>query len=279
MYYLGRTLIELYEFEEAEGLVRQALAGRRKLMKPDDGQLLETMNVLGMVLWNQGGDIAAEAEELFQELLKSWDNSKPLSTDRLDVVSNLGLMEISRGDYPAAERRYRMLLMDREEAHGPSHSHTLTCTLSLSMVLGYQQLYKEAEEWNRKALEGLKLDPGREHPTTSLSQSTLPNILAKRGKFDEAESTIRPEITSREKALGPNYPFTLNSMGRLSEICELQERYDEALHIWEIAYTRCCYRLGKGHPESLGHEAKVVRVRSLAPSQAGDNREKQEGSG
>lgn len=47
--------------------------------------------------------------------------------------------------------------MDRELAQGLNYVYTLTHILSLSIELGYQQPYREAEELNRKALDGLNL--------------------------------------------------------------------------------------------------------------------------
>lgn len=122
------------------------------------------------------------------------------------------------------------------------------------MVLGYEGEYEESRDWNEKALRGLTINPGSEHPNTLVAQSHLAKTLSMLGKLDEAEAAIRSVIAAREKVLGPDHGNTLKSRSRLAGIFEMQGRFDEALALEEDVCAAAVESLGIDNPETRGHK-------------------------
>ena len=58
-------------------------------------------------------------------------------------------------------------------------------------MLQYQGKYEEAEQMNRRALEGYEKVLGREHPDTLTSVNNLASVLRYQGKYEEAEQMNR----------------------------------------------------------------------------------------
>jgi tetratricopeptide (TPR) repeat protein len=252
---LGLTLVELWQFDEAEDLFRRVLEGRKTRLTPDHQDTLRTMNSLGVTLWNLKGTKLVEAEQLFREFLAIRGRlGAAEDTSLLHTRNNLGLLEFERGDNAAAVKTYRALLVDRERIQGKDHPDTLLCMVSISMGLGYLEEYEESCEWNEKALKGLIINPGPEHPHTLLAQSHLAKILSLLGKLNEAEATIRSVIALREKILGPGHGNTLKSRARLGGILEMQGRFDEALAVEEDVYAVAVESFGVDHHETRGHK-------------------------
>ena len=137
------------------------------------------MNALGVTLWNLKGDKLFEAEQLFRDLLAIRETlGQTEDASYLATRNNLGLLEFERGDNAAAVKTYKALLIDRERIQGLEHPETLLCMLSISMALGYVGEYEESREWNEKAIIGLSINPGSEHPNTLVAQSHLAKILS-----------------------------------------------------------------------------------------------------
>jgi hypothetical protein len=58
-----------------------------------------------------------------------------------------------------------------------SYSSSMTSVSNLALVFRYQGKYEEAEEMNRRALEGSEKVLGMEHPSTLISVSNLAGVL------------------------------------------------------------------------------------------------------
>ena len=60
---------------------------------------------------------------------------------------------------------------------GKEHPDTLVSVNNLASVLQYQGNYEEAEQMNRRALEGKEKALGKEHPSTLTSVNNLALVL------------------------------------------------------------------------------------------------------
>lgn len=68
--------------------------------------------------------------------------------------------------------------------------------------------YEQAEEMNRRALEGREKALGKEHPNTLTSVYCLAYLLHQQGKYQEALLLYQRASTSYEKTLGLDHPTT-----------------------------------------------------------------------
>ncbi|KAF4627699.1 hypothetical protein G7Y89_g10454 [Cudoniella acicularis] len=122
------------------------------------------------------------------------------------------------------------------------------------MVLSYWPMnrdygkYEQAEEMNRRALEGWEKALGKEHPNTLTSVDNLATVLESQGKYEQAEEMNRRALEGKEKALGKEHPSTLMSVYNLAYLLHQQEQYQEALLLYQRASTGYKKTLGPDHP-------------------------------
>ncbi|KAI8686582.1 NACHT domain-containing protein [Fusarium keratoplasticum] len=121
----------------------------------------------------------------------------------------------------------------------------------LGSVLRYQGKYEEAEQMNRRALEGHEKVLGREHPHTLGSISNLGLVLQYQGKYEEAEQMHRRALEARERVLGREHPDTLASVGNLGLVLQYQGEYEEAEQMNRRALEGHKKVLGREHPDTL----------------------------
>ncbi|KAI4221404.1 MAG: hypothetical protein L6R40_008636 [Gallowayella cf. fulva] len=98
-----------------------------------------------------------------------------------------------------------------------------------------QGRYDEAEQMDRRALDGREKVLGKEHPDTLTSVSNLALVLRDQGKYDEAEQMNRRALDGSEKVLGKEHPDTLTSVYCLAYLLHQQQRYQMARPLYERA--------------------------------------------
>ncbi|KAL8763279.1 MAG: hypothetical protein Q9194_007383 [Teloschistes cf. exilis] len=151
-----------------------------------------------------------------------------------------------------------------------------------------QGSYDNAEQMNRRALDGREKVLGKEHPETLTSISNLASVLRYQGKYDEAEQmnqraldgrekilgkehphTLTSEeaermnrraLDGREKVLGKEHPDTLTSVSNLALVLQDQGKYDEAERMNRRALDGYEKVLGKEHPQTLTSVSNLAAV-------------------
>ncbi|KAI4193680.1 MAG: hypothetical protein LQ350_008211 [Teloschistes chrysophthalmus] len=91
-----------------------------------------------------------------------------------------------------------------------------------------QGSYDNAEQMNRRALDGYEKVLGKEHPETLTSVSNLASVLQDQGKYEEAERMNRRALDGYKKVLGKEHPNTLTSVSNLALVLQDQGKYEEA---------------------------------------------------
>jgi tetratricopeptide (TPR) repeat protein len=150
-----------------------------------------------------------------------------------------------------------------------TNDQTLQSITVLALVLQSQGKYDEAEQLNRRALEGREKELGIHHPDTLASVSNLASVLQSQGKYDEAEKLNRRALEGKEKELGVHHPDTLKSVYCLAHLPHATKLYAEAKKLYQRAYDGRVQTLGPQHPltiacgnnlSTLKQEAKQVTV-------------------
>ncbi|KAL8865632.1 MAG: hypothetical protein Q9198_009229 [Flavoplaca austrocitrina] len=98
-----------------------------------------------------------------------------------------------------------------------------------------QGRYDEAEQMDRRALDGREKVLGKEHPDTLTSVDNLASVLRYQGKYEEAEPMNRRALDGYEKVLGKEHPSTLTSVYCLAYLLHQQQRYQMARPLYERA--------------------------------------------
>jgi tetratricopeptide (TPR) repeat protein len=79
---------------------------------------------------------------------------------------------------------------------------------NLASVLQSQGKYEQAEEMNRRALEGYEKALGKEHPDTLTCVYCLAYLLHQRDKYKDALILYQRAYTGYQQTLGPDHPTT-----------------------------------------------------------------------
>jgi tetratricopeptide (TPR) repeat protein len=157
------------------------------------------------------------------------------------------------------EREGLEAAMTTGKARGTLEDHSDEVT----SVLRGQGKYKQAEEMNRRALEGYEKALGKEHPATLTSVSNLALVLRNQGKYEQAEEMNRRALEGREKALGKVHPDTLTSVSTLASVLRDQGKYKQAEEMNRRALEGYEKALGKEHPNTLAsvnHLGEILLV-------------------
>lgn len=218
--------------EEAETLLESALRIAGPL-GAGDFRFLLTLKTLADLYHAGGAD--DQARPLYEEWADGWDANPLLKADAVDVAARLRDLAFSRrqaGDFIGAEALARRALgvLDASSASPPEVASAMH---DVSLILGLQQRYAEAEVLARESLAVFEanLDPG--HPALSESLANLARLLQAQGQYEEPARLYRralgilarlPEESGGE-GLGP-----LELMTRALERSPLREEaFEDAL--------------------------------------------------
>ncbi|KFY77721.1 hypothetical protein V498_09277 [Pseudogymnoascus sp. VKM F-4517 (FW-2822)] len=171
--------------------------------------------------------------------------------DRARIANNIVWYLLLAGEYGAAEKIGRTVVVVREESLGIEHPDTLTSVSQLGSVLLRQGKYEEGESMHRRALEGREKVLGVEHPDTLISVSHFGSVLEGQGKYEEAESMHWRALEGREKVLGVDHPHTLVSVSELGSVLERRGKYEDAEEMYQRSLEGSEKVLGIEHPDTL----------------------------
>ena len=234
-------------YEEAEGLLREALGMHRALLGAEHVDVAETLNRLAATLRAQGK--YADAETMFEETLAM--RRKLLGEEHLDVVAsrnNLAQILYDQGKSAEAETEHREVLALRRKLLGEEHPQVAMSFSNLALALYGQGKYGEAETMFREALSLRRKLLGEEHPLVATSLNNLAAIVQIQGKYAEAETGHREVLALRRKLLGEEHPQVAVSLNNLALSLYGQGKYGEAETVNREALALRRKLLGEEHP-------------------------------
>ena len=155
-----------------------------------------------------------------------------------------------KGDFKNAEIHCRRSFA-LGEAVDKNSPDTLTSLGTLALILQDQGKYEQAEQMNRRVLEGREKVLGPDHPDTLTSAYNLALVLKSQGKYEQAEQMYRWTLEGEEKALGPDHSGTLITVWSMATLYKRQRRFTEAKDAYERASTGLVKALGNEHPDTI----------------------------
>ena len=257
---VARDLLEAGRYDE---VVRQinAVWGRcREALGDDDDATLNARVLLGVALRTAGQPELAEVhiDEARKSLVRGFgSNSTNALAARLSHAINL----LALGRFPDALDRARAVLSVYQGRLGPTHPHTLMCTLAIASALCLQEDYDQALALAHAAAAGLGDRLRHDHPYTLAASMVLAAVLASRGQTvaaAELEERIAPEF---DQVLGSQHPDTLRF--RANMLLTLHEQGVEgALMDRQRVIEKLSVMVGPEHPDiaALAGGARLLRV-------------------
>ncbi len=246
---IGNTYFRLGRFDDAEWLLREALATRREVAGGGDAaDVASSMNDLGNLLRRKAE--YDEAEALYREALAMRRRLfGPEHPDVATILNNLGAVLDRQSKYDQAEGFYRQALAMRKKTLGSQHTNIAESQNALANVLRRGGDYEEAERLYLDSLALRREVFGHEHPDVAESLNNLAFLYYTTGDFERAEPLFRESLSLRRTALGDGHPETAHSMTNLARLLRKTRRYVEAEQLYRQALAVRRRVLGEMHPE------------------------------
>ncbi len=247
---IGEVQANLGMLDDAEPMLRDALALRIEMLGPDHPESLKAMHDLASVLISRGE--LDEAGPLLRDALAGRESALgPGARETLKTVEMHGRLLRGRGDLEGAERFYRQALEGYRALHGEDHEDTLTALNNVGFVVGLRGKLEDAAPFHVEALEGFRRLLGDDHPTTLTAIGNVGFLYQNLGQFDDAERMFVEALEGGRRVLGGDHPDTLRSLNNLAYLRNRQGRIDEAAVAYREVLEGRRRTLGEDHPMTL----------------------------
>lgn len=232
--------------EQAIPLLERTLASRRARLGPNHPDVAESLQSLGLVLYNAGR--FDEAKPMLEEALTIQEATLGPSNDALATTLNsLGLLQRRLGRFEQARDFLERALAVRERALGRDHYQLGPIANNLGLV--FQSLGDQTRARNMFE-RALVLHERKYGPESSMVGSTLSNLgesFRRTGDLAGARPLLERSLAISEKTYGRDHRNTGTSANALGLVLRDMKLYDDARRQFEDAeriYTRS---LGPGH--------------------------------
>ncbi len=202
---IGRTLYELARYEAAESNLRKSVTLLREAPSADHPSILRNLNLLSMVLNDQGK--RAEAERYLLDALRIARAALPVGHDEIGTtMNNLAMVLHAEHKFTEAEALYREALEIARAAFPVEQLATAAALNNLASVLSAQHQFDEAEPLYREALKIVREALPVGHPDIATSLGNLAVLLQNEGKLTEAEPLSREALSIKRATLPAEHP-------------------------------------------------------------------------
>lgn len=243
---LGRLFWFQGRLKEAEEMYERALAGREKVLGPDDISTLDTVHNIGVLYHDQGR--LDEAEKMYQQALTGYQ--KVLGPDHLSTLStvqNLGNLYKDQQEWKEAEEMYQQALTGYKKALNPDHNCTLNVINDLGNLYWSQGKLIEAKGMFQQAYNSWEKTLGHDHPSTLGAINNLGAVYQGQGQLREAEEMYQQALAGFKRILGPDHPSALSAFNNLGRLYKSQGKLKEAEEMYLQVLTRKENSLGPDH--------------------------------
>ena len=208
--WLGRLQLDLGDYPASEASYRRAVELLRADPKAD--QVILADSIAGVAVALDARDRSAEAEAMLREALAMLPPQGQEDRERR-LLNNLAGAIMSQGRFVEAERIYRHLATDRDNAPPLDRAIALS---NLSVALSYQNRLDEAAEVQREATKLRRANLPADDKMIAMSESILAGIEEDRKGYPAAIALRRSAYASYRKTLGPEHPLTASAAQNLA---------------------------------------------------------------
>ncbi len=224
---IGIVYREIGFFGEAQPLLEQAVAIRRRLLPPDDSALQSSILELGHLAQRQGRmDVA---DSLYRETLAVRERSLGRDNPQLMVaLSSLGGLDVLRGRYAEAESLLTRALALHKQSGAPDDDDFAELLRNLGAAYVDDAKYSEAEPLLQQALTIYERLDGNDAPDVGRTLNNLGAMYYYMGKYDQAEQAYERVEPIFTHMLGANNPNIASININLAELDWRHGRYRQA---------------------------------------------------
>lgn len=260
---LGHIYDNLGEIDQAENLMRQSLALRRKIYGERSVETAKGLNDEAEMLLDKGQYVRAEA--MVREAVQIREALiGPESPEVAESLNFLGLALSYQGHRSEAEKLFGRSERLWEQTRGPQSPDLLEPLNNLSLMELERADYTSAEVNARRFLDISEHNFGTEAPQTTQAFLMLGQVLESAGNYREAEKLFRQSVRVRRKVLGPKHMWVGEAETQLAEVLRKSGHFEEAEKFALDAVRVEEDALGKGSPgfvAAIGELAQVYEER------------------
>ncbi len=186
--------------------------------------------------------------------LKLMDSApQPDASLKAKVISNIGHLNLLRGQFDVAQEMLRQSLALHESTFAPNHPEVASVLDSLGEVAYERGSYLDAEDLLQRALQ-MKVEVlGLDHPASAISLRNLGKLYFTQGRYADAGELYRQALALEEKAFGPAHPRIAETLQEIGEHRAALARYQDAhasleraLKIWEDIFGPGYHKIAGG---------------------------------
>ncbi len=214
---LGLMIRAKADYDQAEPLLRYALAIDEKTYSPDHPNVATGLNNLARLL--QAKKRFAEAEPLFRRALAIDETSHGPNHPNVAIrLNNLALLLQDTNRLAEAEPLFRRALAIDEASYPSDHPDVAIRLNNLALLLKITYRLTDAEPLYRRALTIHEKTCGLDHPKFAIHLNNLAQLLRVTNRLTQAEPLMRRALMILETRLGPKHPRTAGARNNLAAL-------------------------------------------------------------
>jgi tetratricopeptide (TPR) repeat protein len=277
----------LAETEEAESAIDRASRVADK--KKSSPEIIAELHLRRGELYSLMGEPSAAASQYQKALAIAETRVGPEHPLMLSVGLHLAETDVVRGEYEAANLRYRhALAVEERRTSGAGNSaianilvgsassqiaqaHSLLASdRSQQKESQVEQYYATAEAFLERAIKYAEADKsvGSRNPSVGNALAILGSVCRDQGRLVEAEAYLNLARARLENVLGTEHPLVAGVLARLAVVYTDQERFAQAERNYKEARTIGEKMLGKNHPGmaevAMAYAALLKRINAQA---------------
>jgi tetratricopeptide (TPR) repeat protein len=224
---LGRYLINVADFSDAEPLLRSALKIEEDLPNTDHVVLASVLNDLAVLLCET--DRFSEAKTVYSRSINLLESC--CEQDELAIATvrcNLAISILKSNSFSSVEQLLRGSLHVAELLNYSNHPAMCGILNNLALLLLETNRHDEAESLMRRALDLSELLWGQSHPNTAKILNNLGGLLRDIDRKTEAVLILRRAIKIDEESFSPENLNVAYGLVTLADVLERSNNFSEA---------------------------------------------------
>jgi serine/threonine-protein kinase len=227
------TLLELgllrshqSRYEEADSVVRGALALARARRPVEPAKVARATAVLGEVLENRGEYDQAIA--VLTEAARMDSAAKVPLAEHAATLTELANSHFYAGHYDVSDSLNRLVLALDRGLYGERHPNVASDLVNLGAIEQERGRWSEAESTYRRALAIYRGWYGEDHYETAATLNMVGRALVQLDRRDEARGPLGQALAIRERVYGPDHPLVASTLNELALLAQKDGRLDDA---------------------------------------------------
>ncbi len=260
--YLGRSLMDSRQLDEAEPYVRASYQTRLALLGPDDPVVARSLVMLSSLHSLRGEP--DEALTMMEEVLRIYDRAG-LSGNPDYAISeaNLALMYQRAGRMEDADHAATEALGKLEATLGPTHFLTGATFARLANVRDELGRTADADSLFQRSIATLEAGAAG-NLNLPVVMGDYAGFLRRHGRLSESEAAARRALGAAVRIVGESHPVYAGALLRIGDVARDQGRVEEAVELQGRAHDILTRTLGPENPQT--HRAAVSLARSWMAS-------------